>query len=44
MKKIIALQEYTDQYVSLYQGEIRNINDSLADKLIEQGVVMEHNE
>ena len=33
--EIIALQEYTDRYVSLYEGEIRNISDDLANKLIE---------
>ena len=42
MKEIIALQQYTDKFISLYQGEIRNIQDSLADKLIEQGIVAEH--
>lgn len=40
--EIIALQEYTDKYVSLYQGEIRNIVDPLAERLIAQGVVAEH--
>ena len=44
MKEIIALKEYTDQYVSLYEGEIRNIADNLADRLIEQGVVAEHSD
>lgn len=42
MKKIIALQQYTDKYVSFYQGQIRNIEDGLADKLIEEGIVAEH--
>lgn len=42
MKQIIALQEYTDKYVSLYQGEIRNIETELANRLIEQGIVAEH--
>lgn len=42
MKKIIALQEYTDKYVSFYEGEIRNIEDKLADQLIEKGIVAEH--
>lgn len=28
--KIIALQEYTDNKISLYQGEIRNIENNLA--------------
>ena len=42
--EIIALQQYTDKYVSLYQGEIRNINTELAQRLIEKGVVSEHNE
>ena len=42
MKEIIALQEYSDKYISLYEGEIRNIQNSIADKLIQQGVVAEH--
>ncbi len=44
MKEIIALKEYTDKYVSLYEGEIRNIGDGIADKLIEQGIVAEHSD
>lgn len=40
--EIIALQEYTDNKISLYEGEIRNINNSLAQKLIEEGIVAEH--
>lgn len=42
--KIIALQEYTDKYISLYEGEIRNINDLLAQRLIEKGIVKEHSD
>ena len=42
--EIIALQEYTDKYISLYQGEIRNINNPLAERLIEQGIVAEHDQ
>ena len=42
--EIVALQQYTDKHVSLYQGEIRNINKELADRLIEKGIVAEHNE
>lgn len=42
--EIIALQEYTDKYVSLYEGQIRNIADSIAQKLIEQGIVAEHSD
>lgn len=42
--QIIAKQEYTDKYVSLYEGQIRNINDSLANSLIEKGIVAEHDE
>ncbi len=42
MKEIIALQEYTDKHISLYEGEIRNIEDKLADELIEKGIVAEH--
>lgn len=44
MKQIITLQEYTDKYVSLYEGEIRNIEDGIANKLIEEGIVAEHGE
>lgn len=44
MKQIIAKQEYTDQYVSLYEGQIRNIANDLADILIEKGIVAEHSE
>lgn len=40
--EIIALQEYTDKYISLYEGEIRNISTQLAQRLIEQGIVTEH--
>lgn len=40
--QIIALQQYTDKYVSLYQGQIRNIPDQIAQKLIEQNIVAEH--
>ena len=40
--QIIAKQEYTDKYVSLYEGQIRNISDSLANSLIEKGIVVEH--
>ena len=35
MKEIIALKESTGQYMSRYEGEIRNIADDLADRLIE---------
>lgn len=44
MKQIIALQQYTDKYVSLYEGEIRNISNSLADELIEKGIVKQHDD
>lgn len=40
--QIIALQEYTDKYISLYEGEIRNLNQEIAERLIEQGIVREH--
>lgn len=40
--QIIALQEYTDKYISLYEGEIRNLNKEIAERLIEQGIVREH--
>lgn len=40
--EIIALQEYTDKYISLYQGQIRNLNKELAQRLIEQGIVRQH--
>lgn len=44
IKEIIALQEYSDKYISLYEGEVRNINIQLANRLIEQGIVAEHDE
>jgi hypothetical protein len=25
-KEIIALKEYSDKYISLYEGEVRNVN------------------
>lgn len=37
--EVIALQEYTDKYISLYEGEIRNIPESLANDLIDKGIV-----
>lgn len=40
--EIIALQQYTDNKVSLYEGQIRNIEDNLANKLIGKGIVKEH--
>lgn len=40
--EIIALQDYTDKYLSLYQGQIRNIGNNLANKLITKGIVAEH--
>ena len=42
MKEIIALQEYSDKYISLYEGEVRNIGNEIADRLIEEGIVAEH--
>ena len=44
MKEIIALQQYTDKHISLYEGEIRNIEDRLADQLIAKNIVAEHTE
>ncbi len=44
MKEIIALQEYSDKYISLYEGEIRNIENNLAQKLITEGIVAEHSD
>ena len=38
MVEIIALQEYTDQYISLYEGEIRNLPNDIALRLINKGV------
>lgn len=40
--EIITLQEYTDQYVSLYEGEIRNLPNDLAMRLINKGVAAQH--
>lgn len=42
--EVIALQQYTDKYVSLYEGEIRNIAAPIAAKLIAKGIVAEHDE
>ena len=42
--QIIALQQYTDQYVSLYEGQIRNLSHDLATRLISKGIVAEHDE
>lgn len=44
MKEIIALKEYTDKYISIYEGEIRNIEEPLAQRLIAEGIVAEHSE
>lgn len=40
--EIITLQAYTDQYVSLYEGEIRNLPNDLALRLINKGVAAQH--
>lgn len=40
--EIITLQEYTDQYVSLYEGQIRNLPNDLALRLINKGVAVQH--
>ncbi len=42
--EIIALQDYTDKYVSLYEGEVRNIGKNLANRLIAKGIIAEHDE
>lgn len=39
--KIKALKEYTDQYISIYEEDIREVTDELAAKLIEEGVLEE---
>ena len=39
--KIRALQEYTDQYISIFEDDVREVNDPLAEKLIEDGIVAE---
>ncbi len=44
MKQIIALQEYSDKHVSLYEGQIRNLSNEIADRLIAQGIVAEHSD
>lgn len=44
MKEIIALQNYSDQYVSLYEGQIRIIEANLANRLIAKGIAAEHDE
>lgn len=42
--EIVALQQYTDNKISLYEGEIRNIGNNLAQKLIAKGIVAEHSD
>lgn len=42
MKEVIALREYSDKYVSFYEGEIRNITDDIANTLIAKGIVRLH--
>lgn len=39
--KIKALKEYTDQYISIYEEDVREVTDELATKLIEEGVLEE---
>lgn len=40
--KVIALQEYTDKYISMFEGEIREITDEiLADELIANEILAE---
>ncbi len=40
--KIKALKEYTDQYISIYEEDVREVTDEvLAAKLIEEGVLEE---
>ncbi len=36
--KVIALRDYTDKHISLYEGEIRNVEDVLANWLIQKGI------
>lgn len=43
--KIKALKEYTDQYISIYEEDVREVTDEvLAAKLIEDGVLEEMTE
>lgn len=43
--KIKALKEYTDQYISIYEEDVREVTDEvLAAKLIEEGVLKEMTE
>lgn len=43
--KVKALKEYTDKYISIYEGEIRYVTDEiLAEELIEAGVLEEMSE
>lgn len=40
--KVVALQEYTDKYISMYEGEIRNVTDEvLLQDLIEKQILAE---
>lgn len=42
MIEVIALQEYSDKIISLYEGEIRNIEENLAYDLIRRKIVALH--
>ena len=39
MKKVIALQNYSDNYIILQEGIIYNLNDHIANPLIEKGIL-----
>lgn len=39
MKKVIALQDYSDNYIILQEGIIYNLNDCIANPLIEKGIL-----
>lgn len=39
MKKVVALRNYSDRYIVIREGMIYNLDDSIADSLIEKGVL-----
>lgn len=39
MKKVVALRNYSNRYIVIREGMIYNLDDSIADSLIEKGVL-----
>lgn len=43
--RVKALKEYTDKFISIYEGDIRTVTDEiLAEELIEAGILEEMTE